>query len=95
VAKRAGEVAIPLSVDWADVLASGETIDGTPAWTVVDAAATDSSPLAVAGSDSLSSTTASNSFSAGTKGQVYRARCTMVTSGGATHVRDWSVRIIA
>lgn len=94
VPKRAAE-SLSLSTDWADVLASSETISGTPSWAVLDAAAGDSSPLATAGSAAVSGTIASQRVSAGSKGQVYRVRCTMVTSGTQTYNREISVRIIA
>lgn len=84
---------LTLSTDWSGMLADGETISGTPAWAVEDAAAADATPLAAIGSDVLSGTVASRQVQAGTKRQVYRVRCRMTTSTGQIYDRSWSVRI--
>lgn len=84
---------LTLSTDWTDVLASGETISGTPAWAIEDAAAGDATPLAITGSDALSGNIASRLVQAGTKGQVYRVRCRMTSSTGQIYDRSWTVRI--
>lgn len=84
---------LTLSTDWTDALASGETISGTPAWAVEDAAAADTTPLATSGAAAISGNIASQLFQAGTKGQVYRARCRMTTSTGQIYDRSWTVRI--
>ena len=84
---------LTLSTDWTDVLATAETITGTPAWAIEDADAGDATPLALSGSAAIAGNVASQQVTGGTKGQVYRARCRMTTSTGQIYDRSWTVRI--
>lgn len=83
---------LTLSVDWTDVLATGETISGTPSWAVEGAGSSDASPLTV-GSAALSTNTASALIQAGALREVYGVRCRMVSSTGQSYDRSWTVRI--
>ena len=83
---------LTLSTDWTDVLASGETISGTPAWAVEGAPAGDASPLTV-GSEQIASNVASAPIQAGTLRETYTVRCRMVTSTTQQYDRSWCVRI--
>ena len=81
-----------LTVNVTDLLVSGETVSGTPAWSVEGSHASESTPLTV-GSAAYSSPNASAIIAAGTLRQVYTVRCRIVTSAGNQYDKVFTVRI--
>lgn len=81
--KRAGETEI-FTVDFADLLATGETIN-SPVWTNVAVGGQDASAgTMIQGAASVSGTKVSQMISGGVPGVRYAPKCTVQTSLGQT-----------
>lgn len=91
VLKDPNEV-IDVSVDWTDVLATGETIS-SQSWAIEGASSSDTSPLATSGSASESNGVTTQLVQAGTEGEVYTVRNRIVTNQGRTYDRSRTVRV--
>lgn len=85
ILKAPGEV-IDIAFDWSACLDSGDTITGTPTWTVASGLTKDS--------QSNTTTTATAFFSGGTAEANYLVLCKIVTTtGGRTIERGCTVQV--
>ncbi len=79
------------SIDWSRWVPSGDSISGTPAWSVTGPDAS----LAVAGvpAPSVASGIATAWLTGGTAGQTYRVTCRVTTTAGRIDDRSITVRV--